>query len=134
MLGTKRVQFGSYKDRPISPLQSSFTYGFPQARTKSNRLVAAGGTITSVDEVRKVTSGNCKELEQFVRNVRGRIPIFGYPMISYSPPSTNLKLTDRKVWRVAKLSDGKIFKEERPQEIKTMIGDIALSKSGTAAE
>ena len=49
-------------------------------------------------------------------------------MLSYSPPNTNLKLTDRKVWRVAKLSDGKIFKEETPQDIKTMIGDIIVSR------
>ena len=109
--GHKHVHFDGNRKRPISPFQSSFTYGFPEAKKENKRLVAAGGTITSLDEVRKVTTGNCKELEQFVANVKGRIPIFGYPMISYSPPNTNRKLTDRKTWRIAKLSDGKITSE-----------------------
>ena len=59
-----------------------------------------------MEDVRKLTNGNCKELEEFVGDVKGRIPVFGYPMMCYSPPDSGLTLTDKKVWRVAMLSDG----------------------------
>ena len=67
--------------------------------------------------MRRLTNGNCKELEEFVANVKGVIPVFGYPMMCYSPPNTGLSLTDRKVWRIAMLSDGKIVKDEKPQDV-----------------
>ena len=85
--------------------------------------------ITNLDDVRKLTSGNCKELEQFVANIKGRIPIFGYPMMCYSPPDTGLTLTDRKTWRVALLSDGKIVKEEKSQDVETIIVDMNRAKA-----
>ena len=93
----------------------SINYGIlGNAAKKKNKQVPAGGEVTNLEEVRKLTSGNCKELEQFVANVKGRIPIFGYPMMCYSPPDSGLTLTDRKTWRIAMLSDGNIVKEENP--------------------
>ena len=68
----------------------------------------AGGDISNLEGVRSLTRGKCKELEKFVSNIKGRIPVFGYPMLCYSPPSTGLNISDKKVWRASVLQEGQI--------------------------
>ena len=77
----------------------------------------AGGGIQDLEGVRNLTKGKCKELEEFVANVKGRIPVFGYPMMCYSPPASGLNISDKKVWRAAVLQDGRIVDCAGPQDI-----------------
>ena len=53
-----------------------------------------------------MTKGNCKDLERYVSNHEGRIPVFGYPLMTFSPPDSGRTLTDHKTWRVATLGNG----------------------------
>ena len=61
--------------------------------------------------------------------MKGRVPVFGYPMMAYSPPGSGVTLTDRKAWRVGLLSGGTIEREERPQEVSAIIREVAAAKS-----
>ena len=109
MRNKKHVHFVDSNERPIAQTSSldSIKFGMiGNVRKNKNKKVPAGGLVTNLDDLRKITSGNCKELEEYVTDVKGRIPIFGYPMISYSPPDTGRTLTDRKTWRIAMLSGG----------------------------
>ena len=47
----------------------------------------------------------------------GKIPLFGYPMMSFSPPDSGHTLTDRKAWRVAMLGNGRIIKQENHADV-----------------
>ena len=66
----------------------------------------AGGSVTSIEQVRNVTKGNCKDLEIYVQNQEGKIPIFGYPLLHFSPKNNGRSLTDKKTWRIAMLGSG----------------------------
>ena len=112
--GERRVRFGGSEERPATRTLTlnSPKYGAPREAGQRSKLVPAGGAITNLEDVRKLTRGNCKALEQYVANVKGRIPIFGYPLMAYSPPGSGVTLTDRKAWRVGMLADGTIEREE----------------------
>ena len=51
-------------------------------------------------------------------------------MICYTPPGSELPLTDRKVWRLARLSDGKIEMQKRPQDVDTLIEEMNEASTG----
>ena len=59
-----------------------------------------------------MTKGNCKDLERYVSNQEGKIPIFGYPLMTFSPPDSGRTLTDHKTWRVATLGNGVVQYKE----------------------
>ena len=96
---------------------------------KKKKLVPAGGDIQDLEGVRSLTRGKCKELEQFVANVKGRIPVFGYPMMCYSPPASGLNPADKRVWRASVLQDGKIIDYVGPQDIKQISENMKKAKS-----
>ena len=58
----------------------------------------AGQPYDDVKKLREINSKSNEDLKKYVSDVRGRIPIFGYPLITYSPPSTMANLWDEKVW------------------------------------
>lgn len=68
--------------------------------------------------MRNVTYGNCKDLEHYVSNQRGKIPIFGYPLLTFSPPDSGRTITDKKIWRVATIGDGNVSFKDPPLDIK----------------
>lgn len=41
--------------------------------------------LHDVEKIRKVTKGVYKELNPFVDDSSGRVPVFGFPLICYSP-------------------------------------------------
>ena len=41
--------------------------------------------LKKVDTIRKITKGNIKDLGELLNEGKGKIPIFGYPLICYSP-------------------------------------------------
>ena len=86
---------------PSSPHSSSkYSSCEKEPDVFGRRYKPAGGKYVSIDAVRNLNSGNCnEELQVYIANVNGRIPIFGYPMVSYSPPNSGLNLNDKKVWR-----------------------------------
>ena len=54
--------------------------------------------LSNIENIRKVTRGQFKELSQFVDDRKGRIPLFGFPMISYSPPNEFLAEDPMHLW------------------------------------
>ena len=78
--------------------------------------------------MRNLTRGKCKELEHFVSNVRGRIPVFGYPMLCYSPPNSGFEISDKRVWRASVLQDGQIVDNAGPEDLKQISYNIKNSK------
>ena len=38
-----------------------------------------------IENIRLITKGNTKELGEILNEGKGNIPIFGYPLICYSP-------------------------------------------------
>ena len=46
------------------------------------------------------------------------MPIFGYPLLQFSPKNEMMELTDRKVWNHAILSNGKSIKHPAEDEFK----------------
>ena len=84
--------------------------------------------MTNIEQVRKVTQGHCKVMEFYVSNLEGKIPIFGYPMMSFSPRDNGRTLTDRKTWRIAMLGNGKILKQEDPTDVDYISTTIANAK------
>ena len=85
----------------------------------------AGGSVTSIEHVREVTKGNCKELEKYVQNQEGKIPIFGYPLMTFNRPNNQHSLTDKKTWRIATLNNGEITKIENPSELSNVSDKMA---------
>ena len=57
-------------------------------------------------------------MECYVSNQAGRIPIFGYPLMQFSPPYSGRTITDSKSWRVATLGTGKVEYKEGPMDLK----------------
>ena len=41
--------------------------------------------LNDVEKIRKVTKGVYRELNPFVDDNSGRVPVFGFPLICYSP-------------------------------------------------
>ena len=64
----------------------------------------------------------------------GKIPLFGYPMMSFSPPDSGHTLTDRKAWRVAMLGNGQIVKQENHADVSYISNVIQNSKTNAAKE
>ena len=87
----------------------------------------AGGSVTNIEQVRDVTKGNCKDLEVYVQNQEGKIPIFGYPLLAFSPGNNGRSLTDKKTWRIARLGNGEILKKDDPM----LINEIPRSSSNS---
>ena len=48
--------------------------------------------LKKVDTIRKITKGNIKDLGELLNEGKGKIPIFGYPLICYSPNQTQEEL------------------------------------------
>ena len=46
------------------------------------------------------------------------MPVFGYPLITYSPKSSALHATDSKVWKHAIVSNGDAVKDIANDEVK----------------
>ena len=53
-----------------------------------------------------------------ISDVKGLMPIFGYPLIAYSPNHSENALTDRKVWKHAIVSEGSAIKDLSQNETK----------------
>ena len=64
----------------------------------------------------------------------GKIPFFGYPMMSFSPPDNGHTLTDRKAWRVAMLGNGKLVRQENHADVEYISSVISNSKIKAAKE
>ena len=54
----------------------------------NKQTLPAGRPYDDVNKLREVNSRSNEDLLRYVSDVRGRIPMFGYPMITYSPPQT----------------------------------------------
>ena len=54
---------------------------------KSSKVtLPAGRPYDDINKLREVNSKSNEDLLKYVSDVRGRMPVFGYPMITYSPP------------------------------------------------
>ena len=53
-----------------------------------------------------------------MNDVRGKIPTFGYPLLTYSPSGSGRMIFDKKAWIHSRVSDGKAVVEENTGKIK----------------
>ena len=51
------------------------------------------------------------DLNEIIGDTKGKIPTFGYPIMTYSPKTQERQLTDRDVWQHAIVSDGNRIKD-----------------------
>ena len=51
-------------------------------------------------------------------DINGKVPTFGYPMITFTDKEPELTLYDEKVWRHAVVSNGSAIKYLNDQEFK----------------
>jgi hypothetical protein len=54
-----------------------------------------------MEKIRSVTKGVFKELNPYVDDNSGRVPVFGFPLICYSPLHKDDKLSSRSTFRFA---------------------------------
>mmetsp|Transcript_4035 Transcript_4035/g.6048 ORF Transcript_4035/g.6048 Transcript_4035/m.6048 type:complete len:103 (+) Transcript_4035:1186-1494(+) len=52
--------------------------------------------LKNIETIRKITKDTYKELGEFLNERKGQVPIFGYPLICYSPNSFEPKPRPRE--------------------------------------
>lgn len=78
----------------------------------------AGRPYHKRENLQKIQAQGTKDLSKFVNDVRGNIPTFGYPLLTYSPSGSGRLIFDKKAWIHGRVSDGKAIKEENTGKIK----------------
>ena len=86
--------------------------------------VPAGRPYNERQELLTLTKNANVELNHSICDVKGKMPIFGYPPLQFSPKNELFELTDRKVWNHHILSNGKSIKHPEEDEFKMIPTDL----------